>query len=89
MSVPAQIAALLDGQLDVGFVRPPVDDAALNSEIVLSASRSLWHYHQRTTSLRPSPDPLQTAIAWRREDTSATLAEFISVARRSLHHRRE
>ena len=36
MSVPAQIAALLDGQLDVGFVRPPVDDAALNSEIVIS-----------------------------------------------------
>jgi DNA-binding transcriptional LysR family regulator len=38
---------------------------------------------------RPSPDPLQTAIAWRREDTSATLAEFISIARRSLHHLRE
>jgi DNA-binding transcriptional LysR family regulator len=36
MSVPAQIAVLLDGQLDVGFVRPPVGDAPLNSEIVIS-----------------------------------------------------
>jgi DNA-binding transcriptional LysR family regulator len=36
MSVPAQIAALLDGRLDVGFVRPPIGDAALNSEIVIS-----------------------------------------------------
>jgi DNA-binding transcriptional LysR family regulator len=40
-------------------------------------------------ALRPSPAPLQTAIAWRREDTSATLVEFVSVARRSLHHLRE
>jgi DNA-binding transcriptional LysR family regulator len=40
-------------------------------------------------ALRPPPDPLQTAIAWRREDTSATVAEFISVARRSRHHLRE
>ena len=171
MSVPAQIAALLDGQLDVGFVRPPVDDAALNSEIVISepfvvalppthhfasrprlqlsalanepfvlpprdavpmfhdavlracreagfvphAPHEVDHLHMVLRmvaagagvalvpasarkvnqgrviyrALRPSPDPLQTAIAWRREDTSATLAEFISVARRSLHHLRE
>jgi DNA-binding transcriptional LysR family regulator len=171
MSVPAQIAALLDSQLDVGFVRPPVDDAALNSEIVISepfvvalppthhfasrprlqlsalanepfvlpprdavpmfhdavlracreagfvphAPHEVDHLHMVIRmvaagagvalvpasarkvnqgrviyrALRPSPDPLQTAIAWRREDTSATLAEFISVARRSLHHLRE
>ena len=123
----------------MGFVRPPVDDAALNSEIVASepfvvALPPAHHFASRTRlqlsalanepfvlppreavpvcheaagagvalvlasagkvnqgrviyrALRPSPDPLQTAIAWRREDTSATLAEFISVARRSLHH---
>jgi DNA-binding transcriptional LysR family regulator len=165
------IAALLDGQLDVGFVRPPVDDAALNSEIVISepfvvALPATHHFASRPRlelsalanepfvlpprdavpmfheavlracreagfvphapdevdhlqmvlrmvaagagvalvpasarkdnqdrviyrALRPSPAPLQTAVAWRREDASATLAEFISVARRSLHHLRE
>jgi DNA-binding transcriptional LysR family regulator len=168
MSVPAQIAALLDRQLDVGFVRPPVDDAALNSEIVISepfvaalppthrfAARprlqlsalasdpfvlpprdAAPRFHEAVLracreagfvphspyevdhlqmvlrlvaagagvalvpasarkvnqgrviyrALRSAPDPLQTAIAWRRGDTSATLAEFISVARRVLHH---
>src|SRR4029079_17504819 len=33
MAVPAQYAALREGRLDVGFVRPPVPDAALRSEI--------------------------------------------------------
>jgi Transcriptional regulator len=36
LSVPLQLAALLDGQLDVAFVRPPVSDSALNSEVVIS-----------------------------------------------------
>jgi DNA-binding transcriptional LysR family regulator len=40
-------------------------------------------------ALRPSPGNLKTAMAWRREDTSATVAEFISAARRSLRHLRE
>jgi DNA-binding transcriptional LysR family regulator len=34
MAVPAQYAALREGRLDVGFVRPPVPDAALSSEIL-------------------------------------------------------
>jgi DNA-binding transcriptional LysR family regulator len=169
--VPAQIAALLDGQLDLGFVRPPVGDAALNSEIVISeplvvalppkhrlASQSrvrlsalanepfilppretvpVFHgvvlkacreagfvphpvhevdqlhmalrivaagegvalvpegagktYQDRVVyrPLRPAPSKLETAIAWRRGDSSATLAAFISTARRTLHQRRE
>ena len=33
MAVPAQYAALTEGRLDVGFVRPPVPDAALGSDI--------------------------------------------------------
>ena len=37
-------------------------------------------------ALRPPPDNLQTVVAWRRGDTSATLAEFISAARRMLSH---
>ena len=168
MSVPAQVAALLDGQLDVGFVRPPVGDAALNSEIVISepfvvalplrhrfasrarlplsaladepfvlpprdavpmfhaavlkacreagfvphaahevdplhmvlemvaagagvalvpaSARKMPQHRVVYRALRPSPGNLETAIAWRREDTSATVAEFIDVARRSLRH---
>jgi DNA-binding transcriptional LysR family regulator len=35
MSVPSQLAALRDGRLDVGFVRPPVSDPTLRSEIVV------------------------------------------------------
>ena len=170
MSVPSQLAALLDDQLDLGFVRPPVGDFALNCEIVISeplvvalpskhrlASRSrlqlsaLAHepfilpprntvpaFHDAVVkacrgagfvphspheadhlqmvlgmvaagagialvpaaarrlkqgrvvyrALCPSPDNLETAIAWRRGDPSAALAEFISAARRTLSHRR-
>ena len=166
MSVASQLAALLDGQLDVGFVRPPVSDAALNSEVVISeplivalplkhrlvarphlrlsalakepfilpprdavprfhdavlkacreagfvpnAPHSADHPHfvlglvaigagvalvpaaaSKITrsgvvyrALRPSPENLETAIAWRRGDTSATLALFISVAQQTL-----
>jgi LysR family transcriptional regulator, hca operon transcriptional activator len=35
MSVPAQLAALVDGQLDIAFVRPPVSDHSLMSEVVI------------------------------------------------------
>jgi DNA-binding transcriptional LysR family regulator len=35
MSVPRQIAALREGGLDVAFVRPPVSDAALRSEVIV------------------------------------------------------
>jgi hypothetical protein len=37
-------------------------------------------------ALRSSSDTLQTVVAWRRGDTSAALAEFISAARRMLGH---
>ena len=35
LSVPAQLAALVEGQLDIGFVRPPVSDHSLISEVVI------------------------------------------------------
>ena len=171
MSVPSQLAALLNGQLDLGFVRPPVSDSALTSEIVISepfvvalppthrlasrphlqlsalanepfilpprdavpvfldavlkacrgagfvphapheadhlqmvlgmvaagagvalvpsAARKINRGRVVYRALRPSPDNLETAIAWRRGDTSARLAEFISATRRTLSHRRE
>jgi DNA-binding transcriptional LysR family regulator len=171
MSVPAQITALLDDELDVGLVRPPVGDAALNSEIVISEPLvvALPPKHRFTSQsrlrlsaladepfilppreavpvfhsavlkacreagfvphaahevdqltmvlrmvaagegvalvpatarktyqdcvvyrpLRPAPHNLETAIAWRRGDSSATLAAFISTARRTLHQLRD
>jgi DNA-binding transcriptional LysR family regulator len=33
MSVPSQFSALRDARLDIGFVRPPVTDLALGSEV--------------------------------------------------------
>jgi len=171
MSVPAQIAALLDGQLDVGFVRPPVGDAALSSEIVISeplvvalprehrfasrprvrlsalanepfilppreavpvfhgavlkacrdagfvphaahevdqlnmvlrmvaagegvalvpaAARKIHQHCVVYRPLRPAANSVETAIAWRRADSSAMLAAFISTARRTLHQASE
>jgi DNA-binding transcriptional LysR family regulator len=54
--------------------------------LVPASAREVNQGHVIYRALRPSPDPLQTAIAWWREDRSATLAGFVSVARRSLHH---
>jgi DNA-binding transcriptional LysR family regulator len=36
MSVPAQLTALSEGRLDVGFVRPPITDPALMSEVLIA-----------------------------------------------------
>ena len=36
LSAPLQLAALRDDRLDVGFVRPPVDEPALDSELLMS-----------------------------------------------------
>lgn len=171
MSVPAQLAALVDGQLDIAFVRPPVNDHSLMSEVVIRealvvalppkhrfASRSrlplsalgnelfilpprdvvpVFHdavlkacraagfiphapheadhlhmvlglvaagagvalvpasarkiHHDQVTyrALHPPPERLETALAWRRDDKSPALAEFIATARRILLHRHE
>jgi hypothetical protein len=35
MSVPSQFAALLDRRLEVGFVRPPVNDPAIGTEVLI------------------------------------------------------
>lgn len=164
MSVPAQLAALVDGQLDVAFARPPVTDHSLASELVISeplvaalppnhsfASRGrlplsalageifvlpprdivpVFHsvvfkacraagfvpraiheadhlhvvlglvaagagvalvpasarkiHHGKLTyhSLHPSPDKVETALAWRRDDKSPAVAAFLSTVHR-------
>jgi DNA-binding transcriptional LysR family regulator len=171
LSVAAQLAALVDGQLDVAFVRPPVSDHSLLSEVVIRealvvalppkhrfASRSrlplsalgnepfilpprdvvpVFHdavlkacrtagfvphapheadhlnmvlglvaegagvalvpasaskiQHGQVTyrALYPPPERLETALAWRRDDKSPALEEFITTARRVLVHRHE
>jgi hypothetical protein len=40
-------------------------------------------------ALHPPPERLETALAWRRDDKSPALAEFIATARRVLIHRHE
>jgi len=169
LSVPLQLAALIEGKLDVGFVRPPLDSSALLSEIVisepliaalprghrlvarkrlplsafaresfvlpprdtvpvlhdavLSALRDAGfvphspheadHLHMMLgmvaaqagvalvpaaarkfkrnavvfRQLHPSPPNLETAIAWRRVDQSAVVAEFVRTARQTLARR--
>jgi DNA-binding transcriptional LysR family regulator len=169
LSVPSQFAWLRDGRLDVGFVRPPVSDRTLNSEVLLSealvialppkhrlaskprvslaalenepfivaprdavpvfhgavlkacraagfvphapheadqlqmmigmvaagagvalvpaAARKIKQYHLVYRPVHPSPDNLETAVAWRRDNASPTLAEFLGVARRVLTRR--
>jgi DNA-binding transcriptional LysR family regulator len=166
MSVPSQLASLLDRQLDIGFVRPPVNDPALSAEtlvcepLLIALPRGHRLVSRTTLSLsaladepfvlprrdaapvlhdgllrachkagfrphscdeadhlimildlvaagagvalvpalarkierrrivyrlpHPSPETLETAIAWRREDKSSVLAEFISSARQRL-----
>jgi DNA-binding transcriptional LysR family regulator len=165
LAVPVQLGALREGRLDVGFVRPPIDDHALNAEVLIRepliaalppkhqlASRKrlalsalagepfilpaldgvpLFHGavlkacreagfvphapHEADhlqmilgmvaagagvglvpaaarkfnpgvvyRPLNPSPDSLETSIAWRQDDRSAMLNEFLHEARRTL-----
>ena len=169
LSVPLQLASLREGRLDVGFVRPPVSDPVLNSELLISealvialppkhrlaskprvslsalenepfilvprdavpvfhdavlkacraagfvphvpheadqlqlmigmvaagagvalvpaAARRIRQYRLVYRPVHPSPDNLETAIAWRQDDASPMLAEFVSAARRVLARR--
>jgi DNA-binding transcriptional LysR family regulator len=166
MSVPAQLTALADGRLDVGFVRPPIVDTALTSEVLVrepvivafhpkhrfksrrmvplralanepfvfvvrdavpvfhdfvlrmcreagfvpnaphevdhlqmmlamvaagsgialvpSGARHITQHRIVYRPLDPSEPALETHVAWRREDTSPVVAQFVDVVRRSL-----
>jgi DNA-binding transcriptional LysR family regulator len=166
LSVPLQLDWLRDGRLDVGFVRPPVSDRMLNSEVLISealvialppthrlaakrrvslaglenepfilvprdavpvfhdavlkacraagfvphapheadqlqmmigmvaagagvalvpaAARKIKQYPLVYRPVHPSPDTLDTAVAWRRDDASPALAQFLGAARRVL-----
>lgn len=166
MDVPHQIVALRDERLDVGFVRPPIGESSLHSEMLVrepfvvalpaghrlaargrislsSLTDESFVLSRRETvpifydlvlgvcrdagfvprapheadhpqmvlglvaagmgislvpasvrnakprgvvlrSLRPAPPILQAGVAWRRENTSPMLNEFLNVARRVL-----
>jgi DNA-binding transcriptional LysR family regulator len=171
MSVPVQLAALSEGRLDVGFVRPPVADRALASEVLLreplvvalppkhpltrrraiplrslanepfvfvirdavpvfhdtvlricrqagfvphaphevdhlqmvlamvaagsglslvpEGARRVAHHGVVFRPIQPAEDPIETVIAWRREDSSPALRAFIDVVRRGFRRRRK
>lgn len=171
MPVLGQMAAIAEGQLDIGFVRPPVNDHSLMSEVVVSdalvaalparhrfasrsglplsalanelfilpprdvvpvfhdailracraagfvphtaheadhlhmvldlvaagagvalvpaAARKIQKPHIAYRGLHPPPERLETALAWRRDDKSTAVADFIITARRVLLHRHE
>jgi DNA-binding transcriptional LysR family regulator len=171
LSVPLQLGSLRDGRLDAGFVRPPISDPALSSDVLIreplvlalptkhrlsdrgripltAVASDLFVMPSRDTvplvhdatlkacreagfvpnapheadhlhvilgmvaagagialvpaaaaltirrhavvyrPLHPPPDHLITAIAWRRDDTAPTLAEFLQEARRTSGRRR-
>src|SRR5262249_27463371 len=52
--------------------------------LVPAAARTIDRDRVVYRALRPAPDNLETALAWRRGDTSATLAAFVSAARQAL-----
>jgi DNA-binding transcriptional LysR family regulator len=165
----ALLAALVDGQLDIAFVRPPVNDHSLMSEVVIrealvvalppkhrfalsiaavspgertvhpnaarrrarlprrrprgvscrgihpayaaevdhlhvviglvaagagialvpASAGKIHNDHVTYRALHPPPERLETALAWRRDDKSPALAEFIATARRVLIHRHD
>ncbi len=166
MSVPSQLASLLDRRLEVGFVRPPVNDPALATEVLIreplvaalprnhrlaskgrvslstlvdepfvlvqretapvfheaviracreagfaphapheadhlqtvirmvaagsgvslvpASARKIREHRVVYRSLHPPPPNLETAVAWRRDNASPMLTEFVEVARRAL-----
>jgi DNA-binding transcriptional LysR family regulator len=168
--VPFQIAALREGRLDVGFVRPPIGDHALNTEVLIreplvaalppthrlasrkriplsalaeepfilpprdtvplfhdavlkacretgfvphapheadhlqmilgmvaagagvglvpAAARKIKQHRVVYRPLNPSPENLETAGAWRRDDASPLVAEFLREARSTLRSAR-
>jgi DNA-binding transcriptional LysR family regulator len=89
MAVPLQFAALRAERLDVGFVRPPVTDPTLNSEVVASESLvvALPAHHRLAAK---DGIPLATlanepSSAWSRRagaSRSCPLKEFVAIARR-------
>jgi DNA-binding transcriptional LysR family regulator len=169
LSVPSQLASLREGRIDIGFVRPPVSDPMLNSDVLIREAlvialpsrhrlatkprvslAALEHepfilvprdavpvYHDAVLKacrvagfmphgpheadqlqvmigmvaagagvalvpesarrirqhrvvyrpVQPAPDPLETAVAWRRDDDSPILAEFLVAARLVLTRR--
>jgi len=57
--------------------------------LVPASARKIQHNQVTYRGLHPPPERLEIALAWRRDDKSPALAEFIATARRVLIHRHE
>jgi DNA-binding transcriptional LysR family regulator len=57
--------------------------------LVPASARKIQHDQVTYRALHPPPDKLETALAWRRDDKSPALAEFIATARRVLSPRHD
>ena len=100
-AVPVFHEAVLRACHDAGFVPQASHEvdrlqmvlrmvaAGADVALVPAAARKITQGRVAFRVLRPSPDNLETAIAWRRADTSTIVAEFISAARRTLSHRHQ
>ena len=69
-------------QMMVGMVA-----AGVGIALVPAAARKIKQYRLVYRALNPPADPIETALAWRRDDASPVLAEFVRVARRVLARR--
>jgi DNA-binding transcriptional LysR family regulator len=66
-------------QMMVGMVA-----AGAGIALVPAAARKIKQYRVVYRPLNLPLDPIETAIAWRRDDTSQVLAEFLEIAQRVL-----
>ena len=57
--------------------------------LVPASASKIQHGQVTYRALHPAPERLETALAWRRDDKSPALGEFIATARRVLIHRRD
>jgi DNA-binding transcriptional LysR family regulator len=69
-------------QMMIGMVA-----AGAGVALVPAGARRIRQYRLVYRPVHPSPDNLETAFAWRRDDASPTLAEFLAAARRVLTRR--
>ena len=84
MSVPSQLAALLDGQLDVGFVRPPIRKVERRAGgtrvgIRLTSQENSWTFRQACEMNAYEPWPVEAACG-----SAASLRARGRWARRSI-----
>jgi DNA-binding transcriptional LysR family regulator len=69
-------------QMMIGMVA-----AGAGIALVPASARKIKQYRPVYRPLNPRPDPIETAVAWRRDDRSRVLGEFLDAARRVFARR--